>query len=305
MSGCSNCCEIDTKISCEEREKLINHIKLISQLEDLFGVNKINLTKKYHLNEFQNQRKLCGCKKNVFYSPHHKHTGYSVKQIVNDLKLKLKNQQIEKNNSLFHLFPDIVKEEIFKYCDHFTLLQLSLAFKEFLSLIINPKYWTSIEVRLTHEIFDDCEMSRILKYLGNNLKTIHFELDDAECIDNENYLFYTHKYLNCYFDMMPKLTHLKIDSAYIDSDIFIDLITKKLQFLEILEGDNWLELNNGHLFKLTCLKNLHSIKLRTKLDTDNTITDRGLMHFINSLKKIVFLTIVGDHRWKTITQKYS
>jgi hypothetical protein len=97
---------------------------------------------------------------------------------------------------------------------------------------------------------------------------------------------------------------LKIDSAHIDSDEFIDLITTKLPLLEILEGDNWLELNNTHLAKLTMLKNLHSARLRSKMDTNNTITDRGLMYFINSLKKIVFLTIVGDHRWRVITDKY-
>ena len=293
----------DEKIEKNERERIINHLRLIAKLEDLFGVNETNSTKKYHLNECK--RKLCGCKKNFYYSPNHQHIGYNENQLVKDLKLELINHQVVKDNSWFRIFPDIVKEIIFKHCNNYALAQLSLAFPEDSSLIRNPKYWTTIEVRLTHEIFDDFEMSEILKHIGNNLKIIHFELDDVEFVDyEEGYLSYTHKYLNSYFDLMPKLTHLKIDSAHIDSDEFIDLITTKLPLLEILEGDNWLELNNTHLAKLTMLKNLHSARLRSKMDTNNTITDRGLMYFINSLKKIVFLTIVGDHRWRVITDKY-
>jgi hypothetical protein len=102
---------------------VFNKLKMIAKLEDINFCNKYKLEaiKNYHLNDFdeeleekfiKNARNLCNIK-------------------------KVRNGASDK---WFLELPCVVKNEILKYCDHASLIELALIFEEDFNLFFHPKY---------------------------------------------------------------------------------------------------------------------------------------------------------------------
>lgn len=155
-----------------------------------------------------------------------------------------------KESSWLHVLPLEIRHKVFQLLDKFSLSQISLAFPNLALSVIEPVYWSNIDICFDSRILSWKEIDFILGYLKSSLK--HLTISFNCLCENQ---FYKELALNRVCKWMKNLTHLDIR--------FSNLIDAHL-----------IQISNN-------LNNLTSLSVKTS----NSI-DEGLKYFLSNSRSL-------------------